>query len=163
MVSFRILVPAHFGLQPCTEATRRLSDDTKTTTLLRAFRQIIITTQQIHQILGDIQKSLVNTFPLPLALASPVQVSTTPLPYSTLLSGQTGGKSQDIPFLVQLCRRVIMTSLLPIISDIIPMVMPAPVHVTKATDLDAGTGQTEGMIRKGAIVNKSEEICASGP
>jgi hypothetical protein len=56
-----------------------------------------------------------------------------------------------------------MTSLLPIISDIIPMVMPAAVQVTKSTDLDAGTGQTEGMIRKGAIINKSEKICASGP
>jgi hypothetical protein len=55
-----------------------------------------------------------------------------------------------------------MTSLLPIISDIIPMVMPGAVHVTKSTELDAGTGQTEGMVRKGAIINKSEKICASG-
>lgn len=55
-----------------------------------------------------------------------------------------------------------MTSLLPIIKDIVPMIMPSHVHVTKASDLDESTGgQTEGMIRKGAIVNKSEKICAS--
>ena len=55
-----------------------------------------------------------------------------------------------------------MSSFLPIIKDIIPIVMPTSVHVTKSTELDEGTGQTEGMIRKGAIVNKSDKICASG-
>ncbi|KAG0645454.1 hypothetical protein D0Z07_8622 [Hyphodiscus hymeniophilus] len=39
--------------------------------------------------------------------------------------------------------------------------MPSTVHVTKSTELDTGTGQTEGMIRKGAIVGKSDKICAS--
>lgn len=56
-----------------------------------------------------------------------------------------------------------MTSLLPILQDIVPIVMGgAAVHVTKSTELDAGTVQTEGMIRKGAIVNKSDKVCASG-
>lgn len=41
------------------------------------------------------------------------------------------------------------------------MVMPAHVHVTRFTDLDSETGQTEGMARKGAIINKSDKICAS--
>jgi hypothetical protein len=55
-----------------------------------------------------------------------------------------------------------MTSILPILKDIIPIIMPSSIHVTKSTELDAGTGQTEGMIRKGAIANKSDKICASG-
>jgi hypothetical protein len=55
-----------------------------------------------------------------------------------------------------------MTSLLPIIEDILPIIMPSTVHVTKASELDAGTSQTQGMIRKGAIVGKSDKICASG-
>ena len=55
-----------------------------------------------------------------------------------------------------------MSSFIPILRDIIPIIMPSEVQVTKSTELDAGTGQTEGMIRKGAIVKKSEHICASG-
>lgn len=55
-----------------------------------------------------------------------------------------------------------MTSLLPIIKDILPIIMPSAVHITRASELDGGTGQTEGMIRKGAIVGKSDKICASG-
>lgn len=55
-------------------------------------------------------------------------------------------------------------SFLPIIKDILPMIMPTRVHITKGSELDAGptTGQTEGMIRKGAIINKSSKLCASG-
>lgn len=52
-------------------------------------------------------------------------------------------------------------SYLPIVKDLIPMIMPSQVHVTKSTDLDSGTGQTEGMIRKAAIVEKSDKLCAS--
>jgi hypothetical protein len=55
-----------------------------------------------------------------------------------------------------------MSSLFPILKDLVPMIMPSSVHVTKATELDEGTGQTEGMIRKGAIINKSDKVCASG-
>jgi hypothetical protein len=55
-----------------------------------------------------------------------------------------------------------MASLLPIIKDILPILMPSTVHVTKASELDSATGQTDGMIRKGAIIGKSDKICASG-
>jgi len=39
--------------------------------------------------------------------------------------------------------------------------MPNPVHVTKAADLKMSGGQTDGMIRKGAITSLSPSICAS--
>ncbi len=39
--------------------------------------------------------------------------------------------------------------------------MAAPVEVTKASEFDSNTGQTEGMTRMGAVVNKAS-ICASG-
>jgi hypothetical protein len=56
-----------------------------------------------------------------------------------------------------------MSSLLPLLKDLVPIMKGgSPVHVTKSTGLDSGTGQTEGMIRKGAIINKSDKICASG-
>src|SRR2546430_1880860 len=55
-----------------------------------------------------------------------------------------------------------MSSFIPILKDILPIIMPSEVHVTKSTELVAGIGQTEGMIRKGAIVKKSEHLCASG-
>jgi len=54
-----------------------------------------------------------------------------------------------------------MASAIPILKDLIPMIMPSSVHITRSTELDAGTGQTDGMIRKGAIVGKSDKICAS--
>ncbi|PMD12002.1 hypothetical protein NA56DRAFT_58354 [Hyaloscypha hepaticicola] len=55
-----------------------------------------------------------------------------------------------------------MSSLLPLLKDLVPIMKGgSPVHVTKCTDLDSGTGQTDGMIRKGAIINQSDKICAS--
>jgi len=54
-----------------------------------------------------------------------------------------------------------MASLIPVIKDLIPIIMPGEVQVTKSTELSEGTGQTEGMIRKGAIVGKSDKICGS--
>ena len=39
--------------------------------------------------------------------------------------------------------------------------MAPPVEVTKSTDLLSNTGQTDGMIRKGAIIDKSDNISAS--
>ena len=56
----------------------------------------------------------------------------------------------------------IMSSLIPILQDIIPMLRPGKVQVVKSTELDGGTGQTEGMICKGAIVGMSDHLCASG-
>ncbi len=52
-------------------------------------------------------------------------------------------------------------SFLPIIKDIIPLIMPSPVHVTKSTELSSTTGQTDGMIRQGAIIGRSPSICGS--
>lgn len=40
--------------------------------------------------------------------------------------------------------------------------MAAPVQITKASELHTDTGQTEGMIRQGAIIDKSDNISASG-
>lgn len=40
--------------------------------------------------------------------------------------------------------------------------MAQEVQVTKACSLQASGGQTEGMIRQGAITNQSDKICASG-
>lgn len=49
------------------------------------------------------------------------------------------------------------------IRDLLPIIMPGEVQVTKSTELQETTGgQTEGMIRKGAIIGKSNHICASG-
>ncbi|KAL9137505.1 MAG: hypothetical protein Q9175_001275 [Cornicularia normoerica] len=39
--------------------------------------------------------------------------------------------------------------------------MAAPVQVTKASELHTNTAQTEGMIRSGAIIDKSDNLCAS--
>ena len=39
--------------------------------------------------------------------------------------------------------------------------MAAPVEVTKASEVYINIGQTEGMIRHGAIIDKSDKICAS--
>lgn len=52
-------------------------------------------------------------------------------------------------------------SFLPIIKDIIPLIMPSPVHITKSSELSSSTGQTDGMIRQGAIIGRSASICGS--
>ncbi|MCJ1304294.1 hypothetical protein MMC08_007106 [Hypocenomyce scalaris] len=39
--------------------------------------------------------------------------------------------------------------------------MPGSVHVTKAADIKTSDGQTEGMIRQGAIIDKCDKVCAS--
>lgn len=42
------------------------------------------------------------------------------------------------------------------------LTMSTHVHITRASELDAGIGQTEGMVRKGAIIGKSDRICSLG-
>jgi hypothetical protein len=50
-------------------------------------------------------------------------------------------------------------SLLP---DILPMILPSEVHVSKAEDLEAQReGNNEPMIRQGAIIGKSDKMCAT--
>lgn len=39
--------------------------------------------------------------------------------------------------------------------------MTAEVQVIKASDIKTSTGQTEGVVRQGAIIDKSDKICAS--
>lgn len=39
--------------------------------------------------------------------------------------------------------------------------MPREVQIVKSTDIETSTGQTEGMIRQGAIVDMSDKVCAS--
>lgn len=56
-----------------------------------------------------------------------------------------------------------MSSLFSLLPDILPMIMPSSVHVTKATDLEAQrAGNDAPMIRQGAIIGKSDKMCATG-
>jgi hypothetical protein len=52
--------------------------------------------------------------------------------------------------------------MIPILRDILPIIVPGEVISVKAAEVDEGTSQTEGMIRKGAIVGKCDKLCASG-
>ncbi|KAI9743567.1 MAG: hypothetical protein M1818_002882 [Claussenomyces sp. TS43310] len=54
-----------------------------------------------------------------------------------------------------------MASLIPILKDIVPMLHPGPVQVTRSTELQEATAQTSGMIRKGALEDKCDKLCAS--
>lgn len=40
--------------------------------------------------------------------------------------------------------------------------MSPSVHVTRANELDSATGQTDGMMRQGAITGKSNKMCSLG-
>jgi hypothetical protein len=42
------------------------------------------------------------------------------------------------------------------------MIRPGKVQVVRPTQFDQETRQTEGMIRMGAIVDMSNQLCASG-
>lgn len=56
-----------------------------------------------------------------------------------------------------------MMSLLALIPDILPMIMPGNVQVTKASDLEAQrAGKDSAMIRQGAVVGKTDKMCATG-
>ncbi|RYP62813.1 hypothetical protein DL770_009532 [Monosporascus sp. CRB-9-2] len=55
-----------------------------------------------------------------------------------------------------------MSSLFSLLPDILPMIMPSAVEVTKASDLEAQrAGKDSAMIRQGAVVGKSEKMCAT--
>lgn len=50
-----------------------------------------------------------------------------------------------------------------LIPDILPMIMPSAVHITKAADLEAQrAGAVSPMIRQGAVIGKSDKMCATG-
>lgn len=67
-----------------------------------------------------------------------------------------------------------MASLFPLIQDLLPMILPSSVHVAKGSDLlalpnPAATQAPEpteeigqGVVRKDAIVDKTDKMCASG-
>ncbi|RYP46154.1 hypothetical protein DL769_011410 [Monosporascus sp. CRB-8-3] len=55
-----------------------------------------------------------------------------------------------------------MSSIFSLLPDILPMIMPSAVEVTKASDLEAQrAGKDSAMIRQGAVVGKSDKMCAT--
>jgi hypothetical protein len=57
----------------------------------------------------------------------------------------------------------IKMSLFSLIPDILPMIMPSAVQITKATDLEMQrAGNQSPMIRQGAVIGKSDKMCATG-
>ncbi|KAM3465784.1 hypothetical protein MY5147_007178 [Beauveria neobassiana] len=55
-----------------------------------------------------------------------------------------------------------MASLIPFISEILPMIMPASTHVTAAKDLRPAHPTVEGpVIRRAAVVDRCDKMCAS--
>ncbi|EGX91891.1 Cupin, RmlC-type [Cordyceps militaris CM01] len=55
-----------------------------------------------------------------------------------------------------------MASLIPFISEILPMIMPASTHVTAAKDLQPTHPTVEGpVIRRAAVVDRCDKMCAS--
>ena len=58
---------------------------------------------------------------------------------------------------------MIAMSLLSLLPDILPMIIPSEVQVTKASDLEAQrAGKDSAMIRQGAVVGKTDKMCATG-
>lgn len=56
-----------------------------------------------------------------------------------------------------------MASLLPFISEILPMIMPSPTLVTRAKQLEPPHPTVEGpVIQREAVVDKCDKMCASG-
>lgn len=55
-------------------------------------------------------------------------------------------------------------SILALLPDILPMILPSPVQVTKASDLEAqrAGSRDSAMIRQGAVIGKSDKMCATG-
>ncbi|ORY70284.1 RmlC-like cupin domain-containing protein [Pseudomassariella vexata] len=53
-------------------------------------------------------------------------------------------------------------SFMSLIPDILPMILPSQVLITKARDLEAQrAGNDSPMIRQGAIIGKTDKMCAS--
>lgn len=56
-----------------------------------------------------------------------------------------------------------MSALIPIISEIIPMMMPSSARIIKARDIDPPYPTVEGpVIQRPAVVGKCDKMCASG-
>ncbi|KAI0456339.1 RmlC-like cupin domain-containing protein [Xylaria acuta] len=56
-----------------------------------------------------------------------------------------------------------MSSLFSLLPDILPMIMPSAITIVKATDLETQrkTSENTPMIRQGAIIGKSDRMCAT--
>ncbi|KHO11199.1 hypothetical protein MAA_11277 [Metarhizium robertsii ARSEF 23] len=56
-----------------------------------------------------------------------------------------------------------MASFFPLISEILPMIMPAATHVTRAGDLEPKRPTVEGPVTvRAAIVDKCDRMSATG-
>lgn len=72
-------------------------------------------------------------------------------------------RSRVIPAPRLLRLAAFIMSLLNLLPDILPMIMPSEVQVTKASDLEAQrAGRDSAMIRQGAVIGRSDKMCASG-
>ncbi|KAI1329780.1 cupin domain-containing protein [Xylariaceae sp. FL0255] len=54
-----------------------------------------------------------------------------------------------------------MSGIFSLLPDILPMIMPSAVSVVKETDLKAQRQEDAVMIRQGAVVGKSDKMCAT--
>ncbi|KAI1088632.1 RmlC-like cupin [Rostrohypoxylon terebratum] len=55
-----------------------------------------------------------------------------------------------------------MSGFFSLLPDLLPMIMPSEVQITKASDLEAQRdGKNAAMIRQGAVIGKSDRMCAS--
>ena len=81
------------------------------------------------------------------------------LPLSDRTRNRTGSDTSSPPGR----HRATMASLLPLISELLPMVMPAPAEVTRAKDLHPVHPTVEGpVLQRDAIMDKCDKMCASG-
>ena len=56
-------------------------------------------------------------------------------------------------------------SIFSLLSDILPMILPSDISVVKAADLETQRGEKSRdspMSRQGAIIGKSDRMCATG-
>ncbi|KAI1759306.1 RmlC-like cupin [Hypoxylon sp. FL1150] len=55
-----------------------------------------------------------------------------------------------------------MSGFFSLLPDLLPMIMPSEVQITKASDLEAQRdGKDAAMIRQGAVIGKSDRMCAT--
>ena len=56
-----------------------------------------------------------------------------------------------------------MASLFPLISELLPMVMPAEAHIVRADDVDPGKLTANGnVLERPGVVGKCPKMCTSG-
>ncbi|KAI1652737.1 RmlC-like cupin [Daldinia decipiens] len=56
----------------------------------------------------------------------------------------------------------VMSGFFSLLPDLLPMILPSEVQITKASDLEAQRGGKDApMIRQGAVIGKSDRMCAT--